>query len=234
MGESSADTRRTLQHAIFSTFQMNPTPQAIKPLLEVATNYDMFRDQPIVPFYMEGLGGYGYKRDTGEVAKLLGRATGISPLKIDHVINGYLAGIGEWASAGVDTGILLATTGKPWNVTPQGGNRFYRPESAAGRIQAFYRVRNESSDVNQIINKLKEEDPKAAREFRKENMSVIRLSGWVKQKAKMIKTMNTQRRKIELSTRLSPSEKRAKIDAITTRINRALKDVNTYRRMAEL
>lgn len=70
-------------------------PQAVKPALEVATNYSFFTDSPVESARERGLQPEARMRDnTTELAKLLGGAGGLSPVQIDYLIRGYTGGLG--------------------------------------------------------------------------------------------------------------------------------------------
>lgn len=65
-------------------------PTAILPIIEYWANYSFFADKSIVPGYMQKLPNEKqYKPDTGSLIKMIGEETGLSPLKIEHVLQGY-------------------------------------------------------------------------------------------------------------------------------------------------
>jgi hypothetical protein len=77
-----------------------PVPQGVKPLLEVVTNYSFFTGNPIesigegrLPVEMRG-------RNASETAKFISRAglgeIGMSPAKIDALVQGYFAEAGTF------------------------------------------------------------------------------------------------------------------------------------------
>lgn len=66
-------------------------PPASNPLVntyfDASANYDRFRDRPIVPFYLQGVDkAEQYSASTSELAKMVGRLTGWSPMKTDYVL----------------------------------------------------------------------------------------------------------------------------------------------------
>jgi hypothetical protein len=71
------------------------TPQALKPLAEIATNRNIFTGRDIVPFYMK-------KKPTKEqafsytsgTARGIGKVINTSPLNIEHLIRGYGGEVG--------------------------------------------------------------------------------------------------------------------------------------------
>lgn len=65
------------------------SPPLIKAAIEEAANYNFFSDQQIVPDYMQALSPeLQYNNRTTELAKQIGQITGMSPLRIDHVMSG--------------------------------------------------------------------------------------------------------------------------------------------------
>lgn len=73
-------------------------PTAFKGPLEVAANYDTFRDQNIVSQYKKDLPPeQQYDSTTSETAKAIGKVVKYSPAKIEHLFKGYTAGVGKQA-----------------------------------------------------------------------------------------------------------------------------------------
>ena len=96
-----------------NTFSFNPIPQAISPVLEVATNRDFFRGREL-----ESLGVRNLPTEmraystTSEFAKLVGQgsaAMGISPIEFEQLVNGYLGSLGGLFLGGMDS--VLGTFG---------------------------------------------------------------------------------------------------------------------------
>ena len=93
-------------------------PNALLPIVENMANHSFFRDRPIVPRGKEALEPeLQYTRYTSEVAKKLGEVANYSPAKIDNLFRGYTAGLGRYATEGVD--IILRGTGiSPKTIEP--------------------------------------------------------------------------------------------------------------------
>ena len=92
-----------------------PLPQAIKPGIEAVTNYSFFTGRPI-----EGMGDQGLPVEfrgahASELAKTLSSfglsGIGLSPAKIDHLIQGYMAELGTFSS-NIAGSAVNAVTGK--------------------------------------------------------------------------------------------------------------------------
>ena len=97
------------KQAVLSTLNFNPVPQALTPVLEAITNYDVYTGRAIVPVWMTGQRPEMQRTDaTTELSLLLQKATipfgggGISPMKIDHIIRGYTGGTGVFVTSWID------------------------------------------------------------------------------------------------------------------------------------
>lgn len=93
-------------------FALTPptAPPAIQSMVEVAANYDFFTGTEIVPTYMKALDPQlQYDNYTSSIAKWVGKATGLSPLVVDHV----LSGMGASAYRDITTMINAADPSRP-------------------------------------------------------------------------------------------------------------------------
>jgi hypothetical protein len=78
-------------------------PTAIKPLIENTTNWQFFRERPIVSRYKEEMLPFmQYGKYTTEIAKEIGRELNISPAKIENIITGYFGGTGQYGLEAAD------------------------------------------------------------------------------------------------------------------------------------
>lgn len=94
----AGDFAKTLTSIIGDQLSMNPIPQAIKPAYEAWSNYDSFRGAPIDSSGDEKLPAQDRRGPTTSAgAVAAGRATGISPKRIEHLARGYFGWIGTQA-----------------------------------------------------------------------------------------------------------------------------------------
>lgn len=71
-------------------------PTGGQPLIENATNYSFFRQQPIVKQSLQNRSPeYQYDENTSTIAKKIGAAINYSPKKIDNLISGYFGNLGK-------------------------------------------------------------------------------------------------------------------------------------------
>ncbi len=91
---------RAFGRFLFSTMKMDVIPQAMKPALEVETNYSTFRGKAIEPEYMRSKEkGQRFDENTSELAKKIGEHTDVlSPLQIDHLLRGYTGAVGVYST----------------------------------------------------------------------------------------------------------------------------------------
>jgi hypothetical protein len=79
-------------------------PTAVLPFVEVAANYDFFRDRAIVnPWQQDLAPELQYSRWTSETAKKLGELLEMSPAKIETILYGYTAGVGQGVLGSLDS-----------------------------------------------------------------------------------------------------------------------------------
>jgi hypothetical protein len=101
---------------LWSQLSLNPTPQFFAPMLEVWANKDTFTDRPIESQGMEKLSpSERIGANTSAAAQLLGKNNVISPVQIDHLINGYFGWLGVHIAASADLALrpAMGMPGKP-------------------------------------------------------------------------------------------------------------------------
>jgi len=154
--------KESFVRAASSTLGLNPIPQIAKPLIEAATNYSFFTGRSIVPVYMENLDPKLQARfGTSQLAIELGAATGVSPLKIDHAMNGYFGTIGSYTLDAVDSMWRNNTPRqfpeKYWFDYPV-AKRFFVSTNQPGRLNQFYDLWKEVDGAYRSYNQLYDED----------------------------------------------------------------------------
>jgi len=91
------DVRETIQRAVTNTLEVNP-PQFILPLVEAATNHNLYTGRSIVPVWMDSQREpwEQYKFTTNELAVELGKTLKMNPMKIEHLMSGYSGTLGGY------------------------------------------------------------------------------------------------------------------------------------------
>jgi len=228
-----------------NNLSFNPIPQAIKPIIEVATNQDFFRGREI-----ESLGVRGLPTEmrsystTSEFAKMIGNITGslgISPIEAEKLISGYTGSMGSLFLAGTDS--ILGMTGqvptRPAGVFGDsitakaagalGITRFVkdRPADPSNQyLSDFYELKREADEVVRGINRLREEGNfEDAMEMRKENRSLIAVRKQLNVKYRQLNELNDKIQGVKRSGS-TPEEKKRRVDLLIKRRNSIVRDMS--------
>lgn len=90
-----ADFAGTLRSILSSQLSMNPIPQAVRPAMEAAFNWNSFQGRPIDSMGQERLPAEDrHTARTSGGAVALGKLTNSSPQKIEHLVRGYFGWLG--------------------------------------------------------------------------------------------------------------------------------------------
>lgn len=210
-------------------------PQAIKPALEVATNFSFFsgrgieseREQAFTPTQRT-------RSNTTEIAKMFsslasftvgGKEYGVSPVQIDYLIRGYFGGLGLAL-----TSIANTVLEKPGKVPPEmrpsdtpvvGG--LFQPRDAQGLINYAYEIVSNIQQRQQTYKELmRKGDDETAKEFLQENRGLISLSSSAGAFRQQMGEYATYERQVRDRKDLSPQQKRAELERVRQiRINYA-------------
>jgi hypothetical protein len=142
-------------------FGPSSVPQAVKPILEAAVNKSFFTGQDIETEAEQGLmPGERVRAKTSGVAKFLGETIGVSPVMVDHFINGYTGGLGLAIAQAAGT-ILPLKPGpeapdKRLSEMPIIGSMF-QPNDAQGQITLFYEKAKEYDKAKNTFDKMIDE-----------------------------------------------------------------------------
>jgi hypothetical protein len=194
---------------------VNLMPQLIKPAIEVATNYSFFTNNPIVGINMAGKETYlQFNNSTSELAKLFGHI-GISPMKVDHLLRGYLGTAG---------GVMLDVTdavadpdrmSKPVNKLPL-IKTFMYDDTGRGYKTEFYQFREDVDKVVNSVNTFKREGRvEELQEYLTEDkMNLYAMKGVVNKIEDKLGDLRRYRNIIASDPDLTPQEKREKTDEL--------------------
>ena len=101
-----------------------------------------------------------FRANTSEIAKTIGRAMGVSPVKLEFVVNGYTGAMGlaflHAVSTGIPKGASPEQATKELSAYPIIGGAF-QPNDAGGIINSVYERMNEDIKVKRTYDKLVEE-----------------------------------------------------------------------------
>lgn len=210
--------------SLLETFTPPLLMTAFTPLLEAITNHSFFRDAPIIPMgeqRIEKKDQYGLY--TSETSKLIGQGLShvpfladsnfASPRIIDNTIKGYTAGLGQYGIAGTDA-VINAVSSKDRIPLPAKkpteqpfARSFFANTAGGGQVrQDFYdrwdklSSQKSSADKNNI--------PFVSPEY--ERLKVAK---------SYIDKLNKQYKAIQKSKKMTPVDKRAKLDEMDKKMN---------------
>lgn len=200
---------------------------AMMPALEVATNYDTFRDRAIVSPYDLNLDTeLQYNRWTSEVAKTVGPKIGLAPAKLDHLIYGYGAGLAKDAVTGIDA--ILGSKAKPDRGAAglPGVSAFYRetPRNEAESLQRFYELRDKIAGAEGSVKRytaagdtVRAEDRRA--QARKDfGANVDAVVERVKEADRQLKELRDGVNAVFASSAFTPADKRQRLNRLYTQM----------------
>lgn len=229
--------------ALVNTFGLDPTPQAIKPLLDVAVNKD-FKGRPIVSMGQEGrLGDDQFDSYTSQTARLLakitpGQSTWQSPEVIDYLTRGYFGTLGSYFLSVADGAVGLATDldedtapRRRTESLPVAGNfvRSFLPQSeraSSSYTTEFYRIRNRVNAIQRsLTDAQKRGDVQRVQKLLKQERDEIAAYQTFNAVARTMTKMRRQQDAINRSTSLTRAQKIEKNEEINRQIKALAKRV---------
>lgn len=226
---------------VLNQLSMNPTPQLIKPMMDLYANKDAFTGRPIETMGMERLRKQDrFTERTSEVGRFLGslglpdpaqlamgRWDTLSPVQVDSLVKGYFSWLGTTATTVLDYGIRpfldrgerpnmqlrnVFLAGNFVETLPSGGSRY---------VSQLY---TQASEIEEIYGSyraaLKRGDTEEANDIltsERDKLSQYKMIENVKREESAI---STRMKLIERSTRLTGEEKREQLDALRERQHR--------------
>ena len=150
-------------------------PQAAKPVIELAMNSNIYTGKPIESEAQQRLDpSERYNEGTTELMKTLGSATGLSPLKLEHLVRGYLGGL-PLGVASLTNEVFAdkETPDRRLSQTPIFGGLIADP-LARGAVDRAYAKANAIKQAGATYDKLKKDGKMAAAEkYREDNINVL-------------------------------------------------------------
>ena len=122
--ENGKEFADAMSWIFFQAFNMDMTPQVFQPVVDLQKNRD-WTGAPIIPFYLDNVAPQEqFQWYTSETMKQAGRALGLSPIKMEYLVKGYLGTLGVYALAASDA--MIRAAARPYmdpntqEVFPQG------------------------------------------------------------------------------------------------------------------
>jgi len=217
-----------LGHMLGQTFAFDPTPQLVKPALEVYANRSTFTGRPIETLDMERLSPELRRRYSTSALAIgaseagLGRA-GVSPVQIEHLIRGYFGWLGTQALLIGDYAArpAMGLPERPAKQTdiPLIGDLLQRfaPDGRSSRyVTEFYdqlqQVRQIAADAR-LFERL--QDPEALQRHVAQHGKALAQAAPMEQVARAFAELGQAERRIGANRTMSGLDKQARIDELT-------------------
>jgi hypothetical protein len=215
-------------------------PQMFRPALNVAMNHDSFRDAPIENIGDEGkLPSSRFSARTSDTMRVLAQAaspvsdaTGMSPKRMEYLVGGYLGTVGSYV-LGFSDMVVRELEGKPPGPTLRADDlpvvkSFYRVDPARATVYEsdLYKLREQAQQVAKTLKAhAKAGDLERVVELKRDNAQVLAVEPVVTTAGRSLSAMSKARDAIVADPKLTPAEKRAKIDALQVQRNELAKKV---------
>ena len=195
-----------------------PTPAG--PAVENMTNHNFFTGGKVVSQAYENLPDEMQSSPTtSKTAQVLGEALGYSPIKIDHLIRGYGAGLGVEATKLVDLliGDERVKPSKNWyEKTPVVKAMVHDAPKGfqSASVRAFYTLWDDMDKKYRGIKKLVESESPRAKGYARANRESLSQYAEAKAVYGALSELNKARRSIMENDRITPGKKRALLDKV--------------------
>lgn len=195
-------------------------PQAMKPLIEIGTNHSFFTGKEIEGQRYAGIEpGMRYGKGTTELAKALGSTLGISPIKIDYLVRGYMGNAGVLMMSALDPFMEDAgPVDRKLSETPFIGPAF-QPNEGRGYINSAYDTAERIQQARGTYKKLIEEGkPAEAMAYARENAKLLSMASFAGSFKQRMGELAAAQRRIEAmpESEMSPTRKRELLEQIRT------------------
>ena len=199
-------------------------PQAFKPALESVFNYSLFTGRAIEGMSDQGLPVEMRGPNAGEFAKSLSRLglseIGLSPAKIDHLIQGYFAELGSF-STGIAGSVITKATGKEppaKNLENQGFFKAFLtdPNTSKAATDFYDLVKNSQEAVNAVNRMKKEGRVEELKEFisDEENIKLMSVAPSLRRIQDQMAQVRSQINILKRDYEGDPEERREKINRL--------------------
>jgi hypothetical protein len=233
--DTGEDFKKSMTRALVSTFAFNPIPQTVKPIVETTTNYSFFTMRPIVGQGMEKVAPeFQVGPSTSKLAEMIGSQLGLSPIKIDAIIQGYTGTIGMYGVQAIDA-VLNANSDSP-NASKRFEQlpiikRFALDPEARGNITQYYELKNAVDSLAATSSLLeKSMKPDEWVEYMRENKGLFATQDYVRDLEKEMKELREMRRLVQTGS-FSADSKRDYLTTIGQAENNLTKNIQTVKKL---
>lgn len=191
-----------------------PGGTAVRPLLEIQSNRDLFRQRDIVnPALARLPNEEQYDSQTSSPALLAGRALGVSPKVVDHMMRGYGGTAADFLandvltpmaqSAGLDERVRPA---RRMDEVSRFSVKYTGPTSES--VNTIYRRYQVGEPYLTKARQLIQQDPEQAKAYVLKHRDKIQQALQLQPAVNVFSDLSRMRRTIEASTDLTPEQKR--------------------------
>lgn len=204
----------------------NAVPSFIRPVLENMTNYSFFLQRELESASMQRREpGQRFTSSTSELAKALGEATNMSPIKIDNFLRGTLGMAGSTTLLMTDAMLNPSRPDRPLYQMPFGSIFLY--DTVGGRKKAeFYDLREKVGQADATYKDLLKTDPEKAQKFLESKEALIAAAPLINATLRDLSQMRALRTMVEQGSEemlgMSSAERRELIDEIRESENEML------------
>ena len=239
-----------MKSILADTFAMNPTPQMVKPLLDLYANKDSFTGAPIESGGMENLSKQErINSNTSGLAIALGGASeaatrlltlnpeaeGVSPIQVDYALKAYLGWLGATAASTADLAVEPFTEGtkvrKPIIDTVALGFIKTEPQTQSKYMTQFYtnnaRIQSAMADMRHYAEL---GDMEKVQQIYEDKGDDIMVSKMYDKTSKQLAALRKQSRMIEASKDLDPEDKRAEMNRLKILMSDMTRQVEEMRK----
>jgi hypothetical protein len=241
--DTGQDLMQSAKRNLTSTFGIQP-PQAILPVLETITNYSFFTGREIVGQGMQDIDKqFQVNPNTTKLAQAIGNLTsfktatgkswGVSPIEIDHLISGYLGGLGMYMADAIDTVIDMNSdipkASKRFEQMPV-IKRFALDPKARGSVTAYYDLKNavdETVRTDNYLTRTMKMDAKG--EYMQDYAGLLLTKDYVNSLEKSMKEFREMKTMIQNSP-MSADDKRDALSAVIDAENSLTANIKDIRK----
>lgn len=250
MMSEEPDRMKAAGHSLFfivrEMLSLWPDVQAINPLYELAINEDRFTESPILTDWekkKDPAQQYSYRtpatvRELAQSMPDWAPDAMRSPKQLEHLLRGYFGSMMDYAlvmSDEVYYKTLAQDEALPpsmrWDETPF--VRAFRRDTPAKYdvyLDTLYETLEEADKIYNAINDLKKEgDREGVVEYREKYAALLYARGPMNRARKQLRDINANIKKVYESERLTPTEKRERIDELLKRRSDVAQKVYDYR-----
>jgi hypothetical protein len=230
------DFRESMTNQIISTFKVNPIPQAVLPLIENWADYSAYTNRSIVSAGLSGLeSGYQVAPSTSAIVADIGKALNLSPIKLEHAIQGYTGSMGMYLVAAIDAVYdANSTTPRPSKRFEQLPliKRFALDPEARGSVTAFYKLKDSVDIAVKTSNMLERTgDFDEYEQYTDENINLLASKEYIGQLANDMKELAEMKAMLRTSEESADSKRDALLE-IQQMENELTDNIRELREMA--